>query len=477
MRTILSLFQGSNLAFVVVFVVVAALLWWRRIPWNAWGAPFVSIGLLGTFYGILVALLGFDVENVQGSVPRLIDGMKTAFATSVFGVTVSVITQLVYRLQHPVQDLAAPTARDYLAEMRLQTSALEAIRAGIGGDSDSSLLVQIQKLRLDMQDSMKKLSAQSTDAIIKALQKVIQDFNAGINDQLGDNFKQLNEAVGRLVGWMEKHQELVTNSHAQLGQAIKAMEGATWAIQESGRTLNQVSQDMGTIRSQLAQTSHAIDLMPPAIEKVQKALAGLTGDAQQLANNVEALDRAVQTLSTGEKALTTATEQWTALAKQVPEMNVSLQGMVVSVRSHAEAVTRQQHQLILALQDQIPELAQGLRKAQDELVDAMRQALTKEVRDLGEDLQRSQTNLTGQLQRHLLAAGTQNQQMIDKQIQVLDKALGDELSKALNSIAGKLASLSEKFVQDYQPLTEQLAKVVQLARDIEAARQNRPTHG
>ena len=47
---------------------------------------FVStLGVLGTFYGITIGLLSFDTGNLDQSIPGLLDGLKTAFFTSLAG--------------------------------------------------------------------------------------------------------------------------------------------------------------------------------------------------------------------------------------------------------------------------------------------------------------------------------------------------------------------------------------------------------
>jgi len=43
------------------------------------------LGVLGTFIGIFWGLLKFDVEDIQGSVPKLLDGLRFAFLTSIAG--------------------------------------------------------------------------------------------------------------------------------------------------------------------------------------------------------------------------------------------------------------------------------------------------------------------------------------------------------------------------------------------------------
>ena len=42
---------------------------------------FPTIGILGTFIGIAYGLWYFDVNNIEGSIPELLKGLKTAFVT------------------------------------------------------------------------------------------------------------------------------------------------------------------------------------------------------------------------------------------------------------------------------------------------------------------------------------------------------------------------------------------------------------
>ena len=46
------------------------------------------------------------------------------------------------------------------------------------------------------------------------------------------------------------------------------------------------------------------------------------------------------------------------------------------------------------------------------------------------------------------------------QVLVLDKALTEELNKSIESLGRQLTALSQKFVEDYTPLTERLRQLV-----------------
>ncbi len=62
---------------------------------------FVStLGVLGTFYGITVGLLAFDTADLDKSIPGLLDGLKTAFFTSLAGMIGSrILTAFISRKQ------------------------------------------------------------------------------------------------------------------------------------------------------------------------------------------------------------------------------------------------------------------------------------------------------------------------------------------------------------------------------------------
>jgi hypothetical protein len=68
-----------------------------------------TIGVLGTFVGILIGLMNFDVTDISKSVPQLLDGMKTAFVTSVFGMSGGISVKLVSELVGKTK--AKPTRR------------------------------------------------------------------------------------------------------------------------------------------------------------------------------------------------------------------------------------------------------------------------------------------------------------------------------------------------------------------------------
>ena len=91
------------------FLVVIALIftfgliqWFRAnnfdnaLRWSRATPPIlVSIGILGTFTGVLLGLMDFDVTDIDKSTSRLISGLKFSFSTSVLGLLSAIVFRII----------------------------------------------------------------------------------------------------------------------------------------------------------------------------------------------------------------------------------------------------------------------------------------------------------------------------------------------------------------------------------------------
>ena len=82
-----------------------------------------SIGVLGTFFGIFIGLSEFDTSDMQSSVPKLLDGMKTAFVTSILGLVFSLLAKLLQMIKaHDLQKEVSKNKQPTLMELLIQTN-------------------------------------------------------------------------------------------------------------------------------------------------------------------------------------------------------------------------------------------------------------------------------------------------------------------------------------------------------------------
>ena len=409
----------SNTHLVLIFagfMVLAILFFWNRQQINAIASVVTVIGVLGTFVGIAIGLYNFDTSNIEESVPNLLDGLKIAFATSILGVFLSVLLKC-YALKKKapldatIDDLAKvledilaaqkegnktrdtlsgkqdhlissfnkmaendTNAFDELKGLGYETKdSLHAIERSLTREGDSTVLTQLQKLRTtvsEKQDDLissfdkfaDKMAENNTNALIKALKGVMEDFNAKINDELGHNFKQLNEAVGKINKWQEQYRQ-------QMDELAEQFQVAAESIKTSRESLECIAERSGAIVSNSEKLDPILQAVQHQIQQLDEHLTAFSA----LANN--------------------ARSAFPTIAEQVNQLSTQ----------------------------------------------------TERIFQRGTD-------------------------RMTEQITLLDKALQDELTKALKLLGGQLASLSEKFVEDYSPLTDKLHEVVQMANGIPQGR-------
>ncbi len=462
-----SLDTPLNIGFLVAFGVVSIFLRWRRVPWKEWGGYYVTLGILGTFAGILQSLLQFDPNAIDASVPHLLEGMRTAFVTSVVGMGLAILTRMVGATLAKRVAIGEPTTADYYLLLQRQTEALVAIQQSIGGEGDKSIQVQMRLMRADMNEFMRTLQNQSVDAIIKALEKVVADFNQNLTTQFGENFQQLNQSVGRMIGWMEQHQQLIGQSHEALKTTISALQEAQRTQTSSAASMERVSAAVAAVDGNLRQTVETLSDITAEIQQLRDGIEALGGDAASLSENIEALDGSLTILVATNESLS---QGLAALQEMAENSNDATNAMAQLAERSQSAITTTQAALsefTSALNSAIDELSSGLGHAQAQQMEALTALINDQNKKLGETIISVQREIQEQTRTQLVHSGTVNKQAIDQQIQALQKDLHQQLTSSMEIIGGSMGSLSKKFAEDYGPLTEKLAQVVLLGQQAQ----------
>jgi hypothetical protein len=221
-----SQFHWSTLAGVSVVSVVALVMHVRFTRRAAIMGPtlLTTLGIGFCFFGIALGLLDFDARDLRASVPTLIDGIRTAFWVSVVGIAWAITIKLrLFAFGDPPATLGSSyTLADVAAE-------LQRLHSAIAGEDENALAVQAARLRADTARSLDQLHGSferfasnvveaNSKALIHALSTIIRDFNTKLNEQVGGNFKRLDEAAEQLVTWQQQHRSELAHlvEHATL---------------------------------------------------------------------------------------------------------------------------------------------------------------------------------------------------------------------------------------------------------------------
>jgi hypothetical protein len=194
---------------------------WTRKSASLGPTLLTTLGIFFCFSGIAWGLLDFDPGDVKGSVPHLLRGIRTSFWASVFGIgwALTIKMRVLLLGSPPLANTTSGATVDDLAEQ------LSRLNRSVAGADDSTLLGQLKLLRTDANERLDRMNQSSeryaermaevnAKALIEALTVVIRDFNAKLNDQFGQNFRNLNAGVEKLVVWQRQYEQQL-NAHIE----------------------------------------------------------------------------------------------------------------------------------------------------------------------------------------------------------------------------------------------------------------------
>ena len=504
------------LLIVIVAIMVGTIAWFRKIRHqqvNAIASIVTVIGVLGTFLGIAIGLYQFDTENIEASVPALLEGLKVAFVSSIVGIIGSIVLKWLalnrQRKQASSKKPTGATVDDLVETLKAIYEAqqseghetretLRAIEKALTGDGDSTVLTQLQKLRTtfsdkqdDLIDAFKDFATQmaenNTQALIQALEEVMRDFNAKINEQFGDNFKQLNEAVGRINDWQEQYRQqmdelaaefrIAADSIERSRQSLEIIAERSDAIVSSAEKLDPIlraiQDQIQEMNARLEAFSALADNARNAFPIIEDRLNQLTDDFSQVVEGTIANSHA--SMENQREALQDFTEQIEAVIQSISQglertvaetnrgLEDTLQNQSTQLKSIVEATNLQIRTEIEAV---IQSISQSLERTVAETNRGLEDTLQNQSTQLKSIVEATNLQIRTETERVFRESATH----ITRQIQLLDSALETELTKAIESLGSQLTSLSRQFIQDYTPLTDQLRNLVRIAERLQTGR-------
>lgn len=376
-----------------------------------------TLGVLGTFTGIFVGLLEFDVARIDDSVPELLLGLKIAFSTSIVGLGAAVLLRMIQSLLPTRGDSGSETTPDAIHHTLRNiedtvsrsadehASALANLRQAISADGDSSLVTQVQGFRISVEDGNRELIQQfkqfadtmaenNSRALIEALETVIRDFNTQLNEQFGENFKQLNQAVQALLEWQERYRLHVETLEARIEAAVGALESSEAALRNVADHSARIPEAFATMQELLDRLTSVTESLPQLLEELSKDTEELNTHLKSVA---DLRDRAVEAFPTIERNIDLLTAN-----------------LATTIDSHTEVIN----------------------------------------------------NSANEMQRQHQEHVRQVQEMINGQFQQFDQQMQNEMTQAIEAMGRHLASLSEKLAEDYGPLTERFRELLDATRGV-----------
>ncbi|TGD72209.1 hypothetical protein E4634_16210 [Mangrovimicrobium sediminis] len=430
-----------------------------------------TLGILGTFAGIISGLLAFNIDDIDGSIGELLAGLKTAFTTSLAGMTLSIAYKLLIAAgwitpKHTDQiDEEAIGIAELYGVMKEQSSGIDALKTAIGGDSEASLVGQLKLLRSDvgdqhkatfrelestltllgkisvnsekqtiafaefqdrlwikLQDFADMMSKSATEQVINALKEVISDFNNNLVEQFGENFKQLNAAVLELVQWQENYKQQLLQMTEQYQQGVLAITQTESAV------------------AHISEESKAI---PMSMQELKAVLEVNQHQLQELERHLDAFkdirDRAVEAVP--------------EIRKQITE---TVAGMAAATGELTKGVTDSADQLKSAIIDGSEDFVRNSQAVNDSLSNTSNMITdnTEQTRQLLDDAMTE----TNSVLRVLVADLKEDCGKLTESYRGASESLVTETEQMKSRFEESLSNMRSRLSEDMQRLIEQQAQ-------------------
>lgn len=175
----------------------------------------ISVGVLFTFVGIAISLMYFDTnpETMAQSIEVFLDGMKTAFYTSIVGMMAAIIIKYIQAGVEAKEDV----------EYRESLSNIKAIN-----DNLKDVVNELKAVRNSTENNTTSDVANNVQLRkeISALNTAFRDFITAYNtsqenvnkkvEEYGESFRQLNASVQALNKWQSEYKNIVDESIKEL---------------------------------------------------------------------------------------------------------------------------------------------------------------------------------------------------------------------------------------------------------------------
>ena len=201
-----------------------------------------SLGILGTFIGLMQGLGGLDVSDAaktMESIPEMIGGMTYAFTTSIAGIACSLIFNMLNRMAHGSATRAIDDFNDAFADivmqkplethvqMILQQEDRTALIRHLSGDMASrvseGIVTSVERTLTPVAQQMNQFILGQTQAQINGVNGIVENFIQNMNHSLNGQFLQLGKTLATINQGQSVSYDTINTTMAAADEILKSL--------------------------------------------------------------------------------------------------------------------------------------------------------------------------------------------------------------------------------------------------------------
>ena len=265
-----------------------------------------SLGILGTFMGLMQGLTSMDISNAEGtlqSIPQLLSGMQFAFATSVAGIACSLLFNMINRMaagralraldhfEDAFYELAMPRPLQPDVQLLCQKQDEEArmmhLAENVAKHVASSLEMAVGRAMNPLTQSLDTFIKCATREQVDGVRRIVGQFVQQMNTSLGDQISELGEVMRTAAETQRDTQKNLHNTMA----AVQNMAHDAQSIEMSSA---QIAEQMQQLAQKFEQDEK--DRMEKT-DAARQASDELTQRLEQLSESLHYMQLAVNALT------------------------------------------------------------------------------------------------------------------------------------------------------------------------------------
>ena len=395
---------------------------------------FTSLGILGTFIGLVWGLKNFEpssYETMTNSVSSLVAGIKVAFLTSIYGIAFAIIytsgmksvfSDMNEKLQAFLEKFhiyVLPTAENesrnlMVASQKLQVKAMKQMAEQLSAEMAQSFEKAINPTFQKMNESLDVLTESVTSCQQDVMQEILRSFLREMNGSFKLQFKDFNDALAQLKKAQKENTDYTTSLYHTMSDQLNS------SYEKQSETMKDMVNELGNAQGRYISTASRIAQENQEIQKMQQQ------DYQRVADYLKEAEK-------------TSAKFWVACNQTMQRyVETASQGMekVSAASQTGTDVLNANRQVMEELEKRLADFA----SCQDKTLQTM-----EEVRRLLTDISVTKENgnisLTGG-QQNLNASRMADRQSMDR-LYALMKEQGEKQEALLEEMNRNLEELSK----------------------------------
>ena len=245
---------------------------------------FTSLGILGTFIGLVWGLKNFEpssYETMTNSVSSLVAGIKVAFLTSIYGIAFAIIytsgmksvfSDMNEKLQAFLEKFhiyVLPTAENesrnlMVASQKLQVKAMKQMAEQLSAEMAQSFEKAINPTFQKMNESLDVLTESVTSCQQDVMQEILRSFLREMNGSFKLQFKDFNDALAQLKKAQKENTDYTTSLYHTMSDQLNS------SYEKQSETMKDMVNELGNAQGRYISTASRIAQENQEIQKMQQ---------------------------------------------------------------------------------------------------------------------------------------------------------------------------------------------------------------